>query len=81
MDDKALRSCRNIPMCDASATPYKAEGVGLSKDRDGAKGKLSIFSPKTSPQIKVDLKVIWLNGRVKGSKRIPCGGGKYLVTV
>lgn len=68
-------------MCDASATPYKAEGVGLSKDRDGAKGKPCIFSPKTSPQIKVDLKVRWLNRRVKGSKRIPRGGGKYLVTV
>lgn len=68
-------------MWEASADPYKAEGIGLSKDRDGAKGKPSIFSPKTSPQIKVDLNVRRLNGRVKGSKRILCGGGKYLVTV
>lgn len=68
-------------MWEASAAPYKADGVGLSKDRDGGNEKPTIFSPKTSPQIKVDLKVKWLNGRVKGSKRILCGGGKYLITV
>lgn len=67
-------------MWEASTASYKAEGVGLSKVRDGANGKPSIFSPKTSPQIKVDLKERWLNGRVKGSKRILCGGGKYLMT-
>lgn len=49
--------------------------LGLSKDSDGAEGKPSICSPKTSPQIKDDMNVKQLDRSAKGMRGC-CGGRK-----
>ena len=62
--------------CGMLQQPLKTVRVlGSSKDTDRAEGKPSIFSPKTSPQIKDDLNVKQLDRSAKGM-RGHCGGRK-----